>query len=70
MDWHAEWATLRGGQADVYACFAALVRHGYGGWVTMEDFSTELPLEERIRDNLAYVRGAYQRAITAQSDDK
>ena len=31
--------------------------------------STELPLEESTRDNLAYVRGAYQRAGTAQSDD-
>lgn len=54
----------------MYAYFAALVRHGYDGWVTMEDFSIEVPLEERTRDSLAYVRGAYQRAILAQSDDK
>jgi sugar phosphate isomerase/epimerase len=54
----------------MYAYFAALVRCGYDGWVTTEDFSTELPLEERTRDNLAYVRSAYQRAFTAQSDDK
>ena len=26
------------------------------GWVTLEDFSTALPLAERTRDNLAYVR--------------
>jgi sugar phosphate isomerase/epimerase len=66
VDWHADWATLRGGQADVDAYLAALVRHGYDGWVTLEDFSTELPLEERTRDNLAYVRAAYQRAVTTQ----
>ncbi|GAA3071537.1 hypothetical protein GCM10010464_39720 [Pseudonocardia yunnanensis] len=28
---------------------------GYDGWV-VEDFSTELPLQERVRDNLAYLR--------------
>jgi sugar phosphate isomerase/epimerase len=66
VHWHADWATLRGGQADVYAYLAALVRHGYDGWVTLEDFSTELPLEERTRDNLAYVRGAYERAVSAR----
>jgi sugar phosphate isomerase/epimerase len=63
VHWRADWATLRGGQADVYAYFAALVRHGYDGWVTLEDFSTELPLEERTRDNLAYVRAAYESAL-------
>jgi hypothetical protein len=28
----------------------------YDGWVTMEDFSTALPLEERTADNLAYLK--------------
>ncbi len=54
-DWHAEWAPLRDGQADVAAYFRALHTHGYDGWVTLEDFSTALPLEVRLRDNLAYV---------------
>jgi sugar phosphate isomerase/epimerase len=63
VNWRQDWATLRGGQADVYAYFAALVRHGYDGWVTLEDFSTELPLEERTADNLAYLRAAYQGAV-------
>ena len=44
------------GQADVDGYFAALHAFGYDGWVTSEDFSTELPLEERTRDNLAYLR--------------
>jgi sugar phosphate isomerase/epimerase len=55
--WTETWAPLRTGQADLAAYFAALKAHGYDGWVTLEDFSTELPLEERTKDNLAYVRG-------------
>jgi len=59
--WENQWATLRSGQADVEAYFTALAAHGYDGWVTLEDFSTELPLMERTADNLAYVRGVRER---------
>jgi len=55
--WREDWATMRDGQADIGAYFATLRRHGYDGWVTVEDFSTALPLAERTRDNLAYLRG-------------
>jgi sugar phosphate isomerase/epimerase len=54
--WSAQWAPLRDGVADFGAYFGALRAHGYDGWVTLEDFSTALPLAERTRDNLAYVR--------------
>ena len=54
--WTADWATLRGGQADIRGYLTTLHRHGYDGWVTVEDFSTELPLAERTRANLAYLR--------------
>jgi sugar phosphate isomerase/epimerase len=53
--WSHEWAPLRDGQADVGRYLTDLSRHGYDGWVTLEDFSTDLPLEERTRDNLAYL---------------
>ncbi|WP_114558237.1 sugar phosphate isomerase/epimerase family protein [Desertihabitans aurantiacus] len=56
VDWEFGWATLRAGQADVAAYLTALAEHGYDGWVTVEDFSTELPLAERTADNLAYLR--------------
>lgn len=59
--WAEEWATLRDGQADVEAYFRALAEYGYDGWVTVEDFSTELPIEARTQDNLAYVRAIYRR---------
>ncbi|MFF1877788.1 sugar phosphate isomerase/epimerase family protein [Leifsonia sp. NPDC058230] len=54
--WHHEWAPMRTGQADVDAYFTALHEVGYDGWVTSEDFSTELPLRERTLGNLAYLR--------------
>jgi sugar phosphate isomerase/epimerase len=63
--WQNEWAPLRTGQADVETYFTALADHGYDGWVTVEDFSTELPLAERTADNLAYLR-AIQARVTAR----
>ncbi len=54
--WQNEWAPLRDGQASVAEYLDALRQHGYDGWVTIEDFSTDLPLEARTADNLAYLR--------------
>ncbi|MCA5924329.1 sugar phosphate isomerase/epimerase family protein [Curtobacterium oceanosedimentum] len=54
--WQNEWAPLRDGQASVSEYLDALRQHGYDGWVTIEDFSTDLPLAERTADNLAYLR--------------
>jgi sugar phosphate isomerase/epimerase len=62
--WAEEWAPLREGQADIGAYFAALHQHGYDGWVTVEDFSTAVPLEQRTRDNLAYLRAVAAGAAT------
>ena len=61
--WQHEWAPLREGQGDVRQYVADLVAHGYDGWITLEDFSTVLPLAERTADNLAFVKDAYARAI-------
>jgi sugar phosphate isomerase/epimerase len=55
-DWKGGWASLRSGIVDVPALFRALDKVGYDRWVTFEDFSTELPLAERIRDNLTYAK--------------
>jgi sugar phosphate isomerase/epimerase len=54
--WQADWATMREGQADIAGYLRALREHGYDGWVTSEDFSTKLPLEQRCADNLAFLR--------------
>ncbi len=54
--WSFEWAPLADGQADLAALFAGLRQVGYDGWVSTEDFSTELPLRERTAGNLALLR--------------
>ncbi|MFZ7088403.1 sugar phosphate isomerase/epimerase family protein [Curtobacterium sp. RRHDQ10] len=54
--WVHEWASLRAGQASVSAYLDDLRTVGYDGWVTVEDFSTDLPLEARTADDLAYLR--------------
>ena len=57
-EWRAEWAPLTEGVVDVAALFRALRQVGYDGWVAIEDFSTERPVAERLRANLAYAVAA------------
>jgi sugar phosphate isomerase/epimerase len=54
--WREDWATLRTGQADIAGYLTALRECGYDAWVTCEDFSTAVPLEQRCADNLSYLR--------------
>jgi sugar phosphate isomerase/epimerase len=56
LAWSFEWAPLNQGQADLPELFGGLKRIGYDGWVSTEDFSTELPQEERTARNLATLR--------------
>ncbi len=63
--WRAEWAPLTKGMVDIAALFRALYTVGYDGWVSFEDFSTEQPLNDRLRDNLAYVKHAAERVAKA-----
>jgi sugar phosphate isomerase/epimerase len=56
LAWQAEWAPLDAGIVDLRELMAALGEVGYEGWFTVEDFTTERPLAERVRENLAYLR--------------
>jgi sugar phosphate isomerase/epimerase len=56
LEWTVVWAPLKKGIVDVRAVFEALAAVGYDAWISFEDFSTEQPLQERLRDNLAYAR--------------
>ncbi len=62
VDWKWEWAPLREGMGDVPGYLYALNKVGYDGWVTVEDFTTALPLEERLADDLAYLRSCARTA--------
>jgi sugar phosphate isomerase/epimerase len=54
--WQASFAALKSGIVDVRRLMDALHAVGYDGWIAFEDFSTDQPLPQRIRDNLAYVK--------------
>ena len=54
--WAWEWAPMRTGAAALDRLVDALAGAGYDGWLSLEDFSTAVPLRERMRDDLAYVR--------------
>src|SRR5262245_56099018 len=64
-EWRATWAPIVKGIVDMASLFQALRAVGYDGWVSFEDFSTEQPLRERLRDNLAYVKQVVQRVAGA-----
>jgi sugar phosphate isomerase/epimerase len=55
-EWRAGWTSLWKGVVDVAGLLRSLVDVGYDGWIAFEDFSTEQPIRERLRDNLAYVK--------------
>ncbi len=60
-EWRATWAPIKKGIVDMEALFSALRAVGYDGWVSFEDFSSEQPLYERTRDNLAYAKEVEER---------
>lgn len=55
-EWKWGWAPMRHGVGNLPRLFRALADIGYDGWVSVEDFSTETPLDERVADNLAYLK--------------
>jgi sugar phosphate isomerase/epimerase len=55
-EWRAVFASLKVGSVDVRRLMDALHAVGYDASIAFEDFSTDLPLAERIRNNLGYVK--------------
>ncbi len=56
VDWAWEWAPLRTGAGDLPGYLASLKEVGYDGWVTVENFTSLLPLEDRVADDISYLR--------------
>lgn len=54
--WDWEWAPMRRGFGNMPRLFEALRNHGWDGWLSIEDFSTAEPLEERTAGNLVYLK--------------
>ncbi|MCG3148666.1 MAG: hypothetical protein PCFJNLEI_02111 [Verrucomicrobiae bacterium] len=54
--WKKQAAPLREGIVDWPQVIQELKASGYDGWIFFEDFSTDQPLLERLKDNLAWFR--------------
>lgn len=60
LEWMCDAAPVPVGVANLRALCEALDAVGYDEWITLEDFSTEHPLDHRLENNLAYLRGVLQ----------
>lgn len=56
VEWMCDAAPVHKGIADIRVLFKALKAIGYDDWITLEDFSTERPLENRLQENLEFVK--------------
>lgn len=54
--WGTRAVPVQRGIANWPEIMEVLSEAGYDGWLMFEDFSTEVPLEERLRQNLAWFR--------------
>lgn len=54
--WTCDWTAVHKGIADIRELVRTLQEIGYDGWISFEDFSTERPLADRLRDNLAFLK--------------
>jgi len=55
-----DWAPFTDGHADFDACFTALKKVGYNGYVTFEDFA-DLPSDEKLKSDLAFTKGVVEK---------
>ncbi|HEV2072750.1 MAG TPA: sugar phosphate isomerase/epimerase family protein [Thermomicrobiales bacterium] len=54
--WTCDAAPLHRGIAEIRDLFRALKAVGYDGWISVEDFSTERPLDDRLKENLSFLK--------------
>ena len=50
------WSPMKKGSANLPAMIKALVKVGYDGWLSVEDFSNEKPTREKLEENIAYLK--------------
>lgn len=50
------WVPLKEGSANLKAMIEALVKVGYDGVLSVEDFSNEKPTREKLEENIAYLK--------------
>lgn len=60
--WQSGWSPLRNGVVDFDALFGALKATGYDGWLAVEDFSKAFASQEALKDNIAFIKEAWEKA--------
>lgn len=50
------WVPLKKGSANLFALMKALVKVGYDGVLSVEDFSNEKPAREKLEENIVYLK--------------
>lgn len=56
VSWKCDAAQVHKGVIDMRQLLTALHGVGYDGWIGLEDFSLERQLDDRLRDNLTYLK--------------
>jgi sugar phosphate isomerase/epimerase len=54
--WECVSVPLRKGMVDWPNLISILKKRDYDGWIFFEDFSSEVPIEERLKDNLSWFK--------------
>jgi len=54
--WRASWCELKDGVVNWADVMAALKAVGFDGWFALEDFSTDRSTDEKLTDDLAYLK--------------
>ncbi len=65
IKWKCDWAPVHKGIIDMRDLFRAMHAVGYDGWVGLEDFSIERPVEDRLRENLEFLKRVEADAASA-----
>lgn len=68
VTWKCDAAPVHKGVADIRDFFKALRAVGYDDWISLEDFSTERPLEDRLKENLAFLKKLETETNAAEMD--
>lgn len=54
--WECSWSPLRNGQVDFVKLLSALQYVNYEGYLSFEDFSNEESTEDKLKDNIAFIK--------------
>lgn len=61
--WKASWADMLTGQVNFEAVMQALKAVGYNGWMSFEDFNPAKPVEEKLPEDLKFLKKIEKRVF-------